>query len=104
MALRKMKLYDWGRTRDYFPALCAALMYNFMSSKDAKAWTPTSVLEGRYPPENINAGVIITPGHDPDRGAQGDWKSLRSSLKSRANRTETPRPANPNNAPTGRLI
>ena len=79
MALYRLKIIEWGRDRDYFPALCVATIRNALSSKTSRVWTADDILRLRYPPES----VMITQQHDPDRGAMGDWKGLKQSLKER---------------------
>lgn len=77
MALYQVKVLDWDRRRDFFPAQLAALAMNWTRTTAAdKAYTPEDFLLARYPKEKTP-----TQSHDPDRGAMGDWKNLRDGLK-----------------------
>ncbi len=77
-ALYRVKVLTWDRTRDFFPAQLASYQLNKgRQSTSEKAWTAEDLLQQKYPPEKKS--VIIT--HDPDRGAGGNWKELKSALK-----------------------
>jgi len=90
-----MVVNKWHRRRDYFPALVAAEHLNGRRTKTTDHYsTPEEVLLRQYP--KTKEDVMITE-HDPDRGALGDWRGLRGSLKEvttkkKAQRARRPRP------------
>jgi hypothetical protein len=77
-ALYHVKVLTWDRARDFFPAQMTAVQLN-RTRKDAtdKAWTAEELLLQKYP--KPPKSVMIT--QDPDRGAGGNWKELKSALK-----------------------
>lgn len=77
-ALYRVRIDQWDRRRDFFPAQLASYQLN-KSRQNAtdKAFTADDLLLQQYPPQKKS--VIIT--HDPDRGAGGNWKELKSRLK-----------------------
>lgn len=45
----------------------------------SKLYIPQEILAmAGYP---LDSDVMITPEHDPDDGAEGDWQGLKASLK-----------------------
>lgn len=68
---------EWCRTRDFFPAQIAAVGLNSTRTQATdKAWSAEEILLARYPKE-----ADPTPPHDPDHGAQGNWRHLKAALK-----------------------
>lgn len=78
MALHQVQVLEWNRTRDYFPALVAAVTLNAGRTKQSdRVFEPNDFLLSRYPKER----QLVT--HDPDRGALGNWQHLKGALKGR---------------------
>jgi hypothetical protein len=78
---------EWARARDFFPAQVAALQFNafFAHQGDDKTErvepkSANDFLRIQYP-DRKKKDVNITPKHDPDRGAQGNWRAMKSGLK-----------------------
>lgn len=81
--LYRVQILTFARNRDFFIAELCALTLNKLRREDSdKLWTADDLLSMKYP-EQRKESVIITP-HDPDRGAQCSWTSLRDSLKLRS--------------------
>ena len=78
-ALYRVKVLTWDRTRDFFVAQLASYQLN-KSRQNAsdKAFVAEDLLLQQYPPESKKRNNYT---HDPDRGAGGNWKELKSSLK-----------------------
>jgi hypothetical protein len=76
-AMYNIKVNVWDRTRDYFPSLCASIGINMHTKEGAEPITPDQILSHRY---RKDPDVTVTD-HDPDHGALGDWRSMRSSIK-----------------------
>jgi hypothetical protein len=71
LKLYETKIIEPAKRSDYFVAL---IISNLVSSD--KKITPDDILSIKY---HIKKDVIIT--HDPELGAQGNWRALRASLK-----------------------
>lgn len=82
-ALQDVKINEWGRKRDYFPALIASILHSTNAPRGSRRFSASELLLHQYPPERV---IITSPEHDPDFGALGDWKSLKKALKDRTNR------------------
>lgn len=83
---------EWDERRDFFPALLVAQKSNQGKEKHERLTSAEDVLKMRYQPKQSD--VMIT---DPDRGAGGDWRGLKSSLqattaKAKAKRAQRPKP------------
>jgi hypothetical protein len=75
--LYQVKVLEWDRTRDFFPAQLAAIQMNRSRSKETdRVWTADDFLASYY---SIEKSTI--PQHDPDHGAAGDWREFKMSLK-----------------------
>lgn len=80
-ALYDVQVLDWDRRRDGFLADITAALYNRSRTKESdKVWDAEDLLLRRYPKPKAPGGVIIT---DPDHGAAGDWRGLKSVLKAK---------------------
>lgn len=77
-AIYRVKILEFAKTRDYYPAYCAALILNYLS-KDSTV-TPEELLNYRYP--TLKGDVTVTE-YDTDFGAQGDWRGLRDAMRGR---------------------
>lgn len=71
--LYRIKELEWGRRRDHFSAILIAMKV----SSNTKTYTGEDILDMIYP--KLNEDVTVTV--DPDRGAGGDWRALRKSLR-----------------------
>jgi len=77
-ALYDVRINQWDRRRDFFPAQLASYQLNkARQNATDKAFNADDLLLQQYPPQKKS--VIITL--DPDRGAGGNWKDLKSALK-----------------------
>jgi len=92
MALYRVQIHGWAKTRDSFPARLAAIKLNSYRQKDGeRVWTAEDFLAGYYPlsKSDKRESVMIT-SHDPDHGALGG-EALRSGLKGLTNRAKNKR-------------
>lgn len=70
--LYRIKELEWGRRRDFFPAALVAMK----ATGPNRTYTAEDILDMRYP---TLQSVTVTL--DPDLGAGGDWRALRTNLK-----------------------
>ena len=91
MMLHEVKVQEWDRTRDTFPAMLTA---SYLTSQGARmngseTITGESILAMAYPTRKKSRT-------DPDQGAAGSWTALKSALKGttekRAQAARTRRP------------
>lgn len=71
--LYRIKELEWGSRRDFFPAT----LIGMKATGPQRTYTAEDILDMRYP--KLNQSVTVTV--DPDLGASGDWRALRSNLK-----------------------
>lgn len=71
--LYRIKELEWGSRRDFFTAQLIAME----ATGASHTYTAEEILDLRYP--KLNQSVTVTV--DPDRGAGGNWRTLRASLR-----------------------